>query len=371
MAEKSDGKWRMCVDYRRLNKITVKDRYSSPRIDEIYDELAGAKIFSVLDATSGHYQITMEEKDKEKTAFSFKGRLYEYNRMPFGLCNVPATFQRAMDTILRKENRKFVIPYLDDVIVYSKTKEDHSKHLRVVMGKLRAAGISLNGGKCKMFREEIKILGNIISQGKIKVDPERTQRIRNYSPPTTIKELRSFLGVANYCRGFVPGFAELTGPLYDLLKGEKKTSARAITLDERQMKAFKEMKERLCQATTRFQPNFDQDFILVTDASDVGIGAILLQKDSNGRERLISAFSKKLDKCQKNYSVTDKELLGLVKGIEHYRHYLLGRPFILRTDHKALTYLWETKNLSGRLLRWSAVPRGCAPSFEEKNINRL
>jgi hypothetical protein len=135
MVPKPDGSWRMCVDYRALNSVTTRNSYMSPRIDEVYDSLAEAKYFSVLDATSGYYQIAMEERDKNKTAFSFKGRLYEFNRMPFSLCNAPATFQRAMDGIFRKENRKFVIPYLDDIIVYSKTLEDHEKHLKIVLGK--------------------------------------------------------------------------------------------------------------------------------------------------------------------------------------------------------------------------------------------
>ncbi|KAF9761335.1 Retrovirus-related Pol polyprotein from transposon opus [Nosema granulosis] len=144
LASKADGSWRMCIGYRSLNQITIRDSYMSPRVDEIYDELSKARIFSILDATSGYYQIAMEESDKEKTAFSFKGRLYEYNRMPFGLCNAPETFQRAMDAIFRTENRKFVIPYLDDIIVYSQRIEDHEKHLKVVLGKLKGAGVSLN-----------------------------------------------------------------------------------------------------------------------------------------------------------------------------------------------------------------------------------
>ncbi|KAF9756187.1 Retrovirus-related Pol polyprotein from transposon, partial [Nosema granulosis] len=353
LAPKPDGSWRMCVDFRSLNKITVKDRYTSQRIDEIYDELAGARMFSVLDATSGYYQIAMEERDKEKTAFSYKGKLYEFNRMPFGLCNASATFQRVMDTVFRDENRKFVIPYQDDVIVYSKNHEDHEKHLRIALGKLRAAGICLNLKKCKFFRDEVKILGNIITGGEIKIDPEKTEQIRAYPTPTDIAELRSFLGMVNYCREFITGFADLTKPLYELLAGEKKKSTRKIVLDEKQREAFNTIKDRLCRESARAQPDIDKDFILTTDASDYGIGAVLTQKDRNNKERMVSAFSKKLDKCQRNYSVTDKELLALVKGVERYRHYLLGRPFILKTDHQALTYLWDKKNTTGRLLRWA------------------
>lgn len=194
MVPKPNGEWRMCVDYRRLNEVTIKDRYSAPRIDEIYDSLGEAKIFSILDATSGYYQLALEEKDKEKTAFSFKGQLYEFNRMPFGLCNAPASFQRAMDQIFRSESRKFVIPYLDDIIVFSRSLKEHREHLEIVLGKIRSAGLSLNEGKCKFFKTEIKILGCIIGQGKIKIDENRLENIKLYPEPSNIKELRSFWG---------------------------------------------------------------------------------------------------------------------------------------------------------------------------------
>lgn len=176
MVKKPNGTWRICVDYRKLNEITIRDRYTSPRIDEIYDTLRDAKIFSILDATSGYYQIAMDESDKEKTAFSFRGKLYEFNRMPFGLCNAPASFQRAVDQIFREENRKFVIPYLDDIIIFSKSMKDHEKHLEIVLGKIKAAGLSLNEGKCKFLKTEIKILGSIVMKGKIEIDKERLRK---------------------------------------------------------------------------------------------------------------------------------------------------------------------------------------------------
>ncbi|KAF9742133.1 Retrovirus-related Pol polyprotein from transposon opus, partial [Nosema granulosis] len=169
--------------------------------------------------------------------------------------------------------------------------------------------ICLNAKKCKFFRTEIKILGNIISRGVIKVDPEKTEQIRSYPLPTNVRELRSFLGLVNYCREFVKGFATLTGPLYEMLTGEKKNSTKKVVLDKKKQEDFRKIKEKLCENIMRVQPNFQKELILVTDASDYGIGAVLLQKDDMGNERMISAFSKKLDKCQRNYSVTDKELL--------------------------------------------------------------
>ncbi|KAF9762731.1 Retrovirus-related Pol polyprotein from transposon [Nosema granulosis] len=351
-ADKKDGTVRLCVDYRRINALTRKDTYPLPRIDEILDDISGAEYFSCLDATSGYYQLAMSERDKEKTAFAWKGGLFEFNRMPFGLCNAPATFQRAMDNVFRKENRRFVIPYLDDIVIFSKTRKKHEATLKVVLGKIRAAGLSLNRKKCKFFKKEITILGHVVTKGRIKADPEKIEAIRKYPKPTTIKELRSFLGTINYNREFIKDFATLTAPLYEILKGKKKNSAKRITMTENQQNSFEKLKKILCENTERAQPNRHGHFILTTDASDTGIGAILAQKDEVGRERMIAAFSKNFDKCQKNYSVTDKELLGVVKGIENFRHYLLGKEFTLRTDHRALTYLWQTKTPGSRLMRW-------------------
>ncbi|KAF9761100.1 Retrovirus-related Pol polyprotein from transposon [Nosema granulosis] len=350
---KKDGSLRMCIDFRPLNKITIKDRYPIPRIDEILDLLSGATIFTTLDATSGYYQLLMADEDKEKTAFSWKGGHYEFNRMPFGLCNAPATFQRAMDYVLREERGMFVIPYLDDIIIYSKDLETHVIHVRQVLHKLREAGIILNIKKCKFAMREVKILGNVVAEGIIKPDPEKVECIKSYPLPRTIKELRAFLGLVNYCREFITAYTRRAKPLFDLLKGETKRSVKTIIHSEETISAFKELRDIITENTERAQPDFNKEFVLTTDASDTGIGAILAQIDDQGRERMISAYSKNFDKHQNNYSVTDKELLAVVKSIEHYRHYLLGKEFLLRTDHKALTYLWESKNPSSRLLRWS------------------
>ncbi|WUR04295.1 endonuclease [Vairimorpha necatrix] len=350
---KPDGSIRLCIDYRELNKITVKDKYPLPRIDEILDDLADATIFSTLDATSGYYQIALEEVDKEKTAFSWRGGHYEFNRMPFGLCNAPATFQRTMDKIFVKENRKFVIPYLDDIIIYSKNHQEHHEHLEIVLGKLKAAGIALNRKKCHFFKEEIKILGNIVTNKTTKPDPEKVKAINEYKEPTNIAQLRSFLGLINYCREFIRNLSAIAAPLYELFKGESKRSVKSISLSKKEKRAFEDLKRLLTEETIRYKINLRKPFILTTDASEQGIGAILSQIGDDGKEHFVSAFSKSLEKAHKNYSTTDKELLAVVKGIENYRHYLLGREFILKTDHKALTYLWEAKNPTSRLLRWA------------------
>jgi Reverse transcriptase (RNA-dependent DNA polymerase) len=218
----------MCIDYRPLNEVTVKDAYPIPRIDEILDSLCGAPIFSTLDATSGYYQLAMNDSDIEKTAFSWKGGLYEFTRMLFGLCNVPETFQEAMDLIFAKEKWMFVIPYLDDIIIFSKNREEHEMHLKIILGKIKAHGLALNPGKCKFYKEEVKILGNVVSKDIIKPDPEKVQAIKNYTKPKTVKELRAFLCLASYCRDFIAGFTGLTLSLTDLLKNETKRSVKAL-----------------------------------------------------------------------------------------------------------------------------------------------
>lgn len=351
--KKKNSEIRMCIDFRKLNTVTLKDSYPLPRIDEIVDEMGKACVFSTLDATSGYYQIELEENDKEKTAFRWKNGLFEFNRMPFGLCNAPATFQRVMDTILRDISNEFVIPYLDDIIVYSKNKEDHVQRLRQVLDRIKKAGLALNLKKCKFFKEEIEILGCIVGQGIVKPDKLKVEALNKFKKPENIKELRSFLGLANYCRGFIPKLASMEIPLNVLLKGQNKRSTRKIEWCKKSNEAFEEIKKSLNMETIRAQPNFNKKFILTTDASEYAIGAILSQEDEDGNDKMVYAFSKAMDSAQKNYSVTDKELLAVVKATEHFRRYLLGKEFVLRTDHKALVHLAEAKNPTSRMLRWA------------------
>ncbi|KAF9760998.1 Retrovirus-related Pol polyprotein from transposon [Nosema granulosis] len=318
----------MCIDYRALNKITARDKYPLPRIDEILDRMSGAKIFSNLDATSGYYQIGIAEGDKPKTAFTWKGGFYEFNRIPFGFCNAPATFQRAMDSLVGNIFPVFVMPYLDDIIVFSKNEEDHIVHLSAVAKKLKEVGFVLNKKKCNFFKDEIKILGNIVSKGYFKSDPSKIDSIKNYPFPNNIKELRSFLGLLNHCREYVKSYLELTRPLFDELKGETKNSNRRLVWSENLNDKFTRIKQALSEEIKRKQPDFSRELILTTDASNFGIGAVLAQRNVKNQEEIISLFSKSFDKCQMNYSVTDKELLGVIKGIENYRHYLLGKEFV-------------------------------------------
>lgn len=223
-----DGSVRMCIDYRPFDAIAIRDRYPLPMIQEILDKMSTGKIFSRLDATLGYYQIAMEEKDVEKTAFAYKNGLYEFVRMPFGLCNAPVTFQRAMNIIFRKEIGKFFIPYLDDIIVFFSSINEHENYLEIVMGKLKAANISLNKKKCNFFKWETKILRFVISEGKAKSNPERVQTIKEFQKPITIRDLRSFLCMTGFCREFVPHYVALVRVLEKFLRGETKNSIKKI-----------------------------------------------------------------------------------------------------------------------------------------------
>ncbi|KAI5151484.1 hypothetical protein ENBRE01_2170 [Enteropsectra breve] len=351
--KKKSGEIRLCIDFRGLNAVTKKDSYPIPRIDEIIDELQGATIFTTLDATKGYYQIEIAEEDKEKTGFRWKENLFEFNRMPFGLCNAPATFQRTMNSMFEGILGKFVRPYLDDIIIFSKTEEEHRMHLEIVAERLSEANISLNKNKCKFNQKEIEILGNVITGDEVRPSEDKVKAINNYPMPQTIRELRSFLGLINYCRSFIPNIASIIGPLNNLLKGETKKSIKKIVWDETTKRSFLTSRKTLSMNTLKTQPDFSKKFILTTDASENAIGAILSQEDENGKERMVSAYSKLLDDTQKHYSVTDKELLAIVKATEHYRRYLLGKTFLVKTDHKALSYLHTAKNPTSRMLRWS------------------
>lgn len=350
---KNNGELGLCVDYRLLNAITIKDKYPLPNIGEILDGLAGSVIYSTLDATSGYHQFEIAEEDRKKTAFKFDGGFYEFVRMPFGLCNAPSTFQRSMDKIFQGIIGNYVVPYLDDIIIFSASVEEHEGHIKEVLGRLKKHHISLNETKCKFYREEVKILGWIVSKGKVRPDPEKVKAINEFSVPGTVKHLRSFLGLVNFCREFIPGLSGIGAPLFKILEGQNKKSEKEIQLTETELSAFYKIRKSISEETIRYQPIFKENFVVTTDASNVAIDDILSQIDIGKKERIVHTFSRSLVAAEKNYSATDKELLAVVKTLEYFRKYLLGKKFVLKTDRRALTCLWKTENLEGRLMRWS------------------
>ncbi|MGL5709061.1 MAG: pol polyprotein, partial [Aeromonas sp.] len=351
---KNNDEIRLCVDYRALNTITNKDAYPLPRIDEILDSLSGATIFSTLDATSGYYQIPITPEDIHKTAFQTSSGLYEFTRMPFGLANAPAAFQRAIDSIFSEEKGKFLQVYLDDIIIYSKTESEHQKHLELVLKKIKESGLKLKESKCKFSQKELTILGYRISKNQIKPTEDRIGNIKNFPVPNTIKELRSFLGLVSYCRTFVENLAAKAKPLSDLLKNNPSASKTVIFTNE-ENEAFNIIKGLINDTSKLAIPDYEKPFIVITDASTRGISGILAQKSKEGEEIPVSFFSKTLNDAQSRYSATQLELLAVIETLRHFKHYLIHKRFLLKTDHEALLALNHTKNRNSMLFRWSLL----------------
>lgn len=346
LVRKKDGTIRFCIDYRKLNKITTRDMYPLPRLDHTIDSLAGMIYFSTMDCVSGYWQILMNPDDVAKTAFVTHRGLYEFKVMPFGLVNAPMTFQRAMDLILSGLKYEICLVYLDDIIVFGRTWKEHCDNLRTVLERLQSAGIFLKPKKCQFGKRSITFLGHTVSSDGVSTTSEKVKAVSEFKKPDKVDDVRAFLGLVNFYRPFIKNIAVMQQPLTNLLRDNQKWQWTEI-----EQKSFDDIKKALTASPVLGLPDYTKPFILTTDASDQGIGAILSQKQE-GKERVISYFSRPLNKAEKNYSITEKEAMAMVKAITHFRPYLFGRRFTVITDHQALVYLQANRAPTGRLARW-------------------
>jgi hypothetical protein len=345
--KKKDGSMRMCVDYRELNRITVKNRYPLPRIEELFDRLRGAKYFSKIDLRSGYHQVRIHPDDVHKTAFRTRYGHFEFLVLPFGLTNAPATFMHLMQSVFSKYLDDFVIVFLDDILIYSKTKDDHQRQVRLVLDLLRKHKLYAKESKCEFFKDSISFLGHVISAEGISMEQDKVRAIQSWPAPTTVPGVRSFLGLAGYYRRFVKNFSRIASPLSELLNKDK-----PFDWKDSQQKAFDALKLAVSTGPVLVLPDESKPYVVTTDASGFAIGATLAQDHGEGLQP-IAFISHKMLPAEKNYPVHEQELLAVIHALKEWRHYLHGRKFKVITDHQSLRYLSTQPHLSPRQVRWS------------------
>ncbi|GBG67275.1 hypothetical protein CBR_g88564 [Chara braunii] len=346
---KKGGTLTMCIDYRGLNTITVKNREPLPRIDDLLDRVQGCRYFSKIDMKSDYHQIAIRPEDQHKTAFKTKYGLYEFVVMPFGLCNAPGTFQHAMNRIFHDYLDKFVIVYLDDILIFSRTVEEHVAHLDKVLNLLRQHKFEINGEKCEFGHTRILYLGHEIFAEGLKPDDAKVASIRDWPRPQSVIEMRSFLGMTSYCRNFVKNHSIVAAPLTDLTRLDTPWEWTG-----RCEAAFRQLKHALTHHEVLKLPDPDKPFVVTTDASQYGIGAVLAQQEGK-KLRSVEYMSKKMPSQKLAKSTYEKELYAIYKAFTHWRHYLLGRFFYVRTDHQPLKWMRTQLVLSDALKCWIEV----------------
>ncbi|KAG1940729.1 interleukin-1 receptor accessory protein-like 1-A [Pimephales promelas] len=359
LVRKKTGAWRFCVDYRKLNSVTKKDAFPLPRIEDSLTSLTQATWYSTLDLASGYWQVQVDERDREKTAFTTPFGLFEWDRMPFGLCNAPATFQRLMQRCLGGQLVDSTLVYLDDVIVFSPDFASHLLHLERVFQAMEKYGLKLRPDKCQLFRSEVQFLGHRVSAAGVSPDPEKVSAVQGWEAPKTVRQVRSFLGFVGYYRRFIKGFSGIAKPLNRLLEGTGRSRPRgspSVNWDSACESAFQQLKRELLQAPILAYADFTQPFILYTDASNAGLGAVLAQRQQ-GVERVIAYASRSLHPAERNasnYSSFKIELLALKWAMtEKFKDYLWGAKVMVVTDNNPLVHL-QTARLGAAEQRWVA-----------------
>ena len=335
LVPKKDGSWRLVIDYRQLNKQTVPDRLPMPHFEEALTHLSGAKISSSLDLLSGYYQVPLAEGSKPLTAFSSHSRHWQFECMPFGLTNAPVTFTRLMKHILGAMANVFV--YLDDICIFSPTIAEHFRVLSEVLQRLEAAGLRLKLSKCQFLKSELHFLGHVIGPDGVKMQSSKVEAIRNYPTPVNPKGVKRFLGIIGYYRPFIRNFSTIASPLTHLLKKDVRFQWTSV-----EESAFQDLKACLLKAPILIYPDFSKPFYIACDASNVGLGAVLLQK-GNGRLLPVAYASRTLNQVERRYSVTERESLAVVYALKKFRYLVLSFQVMVITDHKPILDLFRKR----------------------------
>lgn len=348
--KKSDAsgkkKWRLVIDYRKINEKTIDDRYPIPNITDTLDKLGKSNYFTTLDLASGFYQIEIHPDDAKKTAFNVENGHYEFTRMPMGLKNAPATFQRVMDHILRDFIGKFCVIYLDDILIFSTSLQEHAENLEKILQAIHKYNLKIQLDKSEFLKKETAFLGHIVTTEGVKANPEKIEAIKSWPLPRNDKELKGFLGTMGYYRKFIRDFARIVKPLTSQLrKGQKITHTKEF------VETFEKCRNILTTSNILQYPDFSKPFVLTTDASNYAIGAVLSQGPI-GKDKPIGFASRTLSQTEENYSTIEKELLAIVWACKYFRPYLFGNKFTLYTDHQPLTYIFNMKDPSSKLVRW-------------------
>ncbi|GJZ82193.1 reverse transcriptase domain-containing protein [Tanacetum coccineum] len=340
--KKKDESFRMCMDYRELNKLTVKNHYPLPRIDNLFDQLQGLSVYSKFDQRSGYHQLRVRDEDIPKTTFRTRYGHYEFQVMPFGLTNVPVVFMDLMNRVCKPYLDKFVIVFIDDILIYSRNEEEYANHLRIILELLKKEKLNAKFSKCDFWIGIVQFLRHLIDSQGLHVDPAKIEAVKNWASPTTPTKVCQFLGLIGYYRRFIKGFLKIAKPLTKLTQKNKK-----YILEKDQETAFQLLKQKLCEAPILALPEGNDNFVVYCDASYQGLGAVLMK-----REKVIPYASRQLKLNEENYTTHDLELGAVVFALKIWRHYLYGTKCTMFTDHKSLQHILDQKELNRRQRRW-------------------
>ena len=349
---KSDGTYRFCTDFRELNKLIELQAEPMPDVDYLFSKLQSAKIFSKIDLCKGYWQIEIDESDRHKTAFTTPQGCFEWNVMPFGLKTAGAIFSRMMRKVLLPLKDPDMDNFIDDIIIGSETPEEHVESVSALLDRMDEVNLAARPSKCEIGFEKIEYLGHVVGQGELRPLEKKVDKIRDLEQPKTKKQVRAFLGLAGYYRRFVPNFSKIAKPLTD---ATKKFEPNDIRWDEPKQQAFNTLKELLSKDPVVVLPDMNREFVVRSDASDEGLGALLMQPDNEKTLKIVSCASRKLKGAETRYSVIEKECLAIVWAVKKFAQYLHGQRFTVQSDHEPLKYLQGMKATSSRLMRWALV----------------